>query len=454
MTSRKETIMCMARASAGRGFVYPRYSAAVRKFMNAVGRAYLYVIEGVNSVSILNQEALIDGLEKFYDKNHKLIIAFRHVAKEDAQVMMYALNRKIHRQIRKRNRHRDKTDKIIAHAQFIYGIDALNWAGKAAAWLFPRIGCVPVQNGSSNRNGLNILRNGMREGKFPIALAPEGQVTYHMYTCYPIASGVASLASWADDDKDVIILPVAIGYKHTDHPEQFIRSVVERWEHLSGIKLDTDRSTPILALLHKVFDITVSLLNEMYELHGETTLTPREQINAICEKALDLAEQLANVRAEGTILDRLFKVRYTGMDAIHPNWFNPFQIAPVKRSLADFDALKAHVYLRHSQVVDVLEYIHPEYITSPCSAGRACEFALNLLDVLNRIQGGNINSRFTPRNKKAIVSIGNAIHFSQSETRSSTKRNRLKAITNEVQSELQVVSTRLETIWETFVFTE
>ncbi|MDX9934830.1 MAG: hypothetical protein RBS30_07510, partial [Sphaerochaetaceae bacterium] len=93
MTSRKETIMCMARASAGRGFVYPRYSAAVRKFMNAVGRAYLYVIEGVNSVSILNQEALIDGLEKFYDNNHKLIIAFRHVAKEDAQVMMYSLNR-------------------------------------------------------------------------------------------------------------------------------------------------------------------------------------------------------------------------------------------------------------------------------------------------------------------------------------------------------------------------
>ncbi|MPN20418.1 hypothetical protein SDC9_167797 [bioreactor metagenome] len=122
----------------------------------------------------------------------------------------------------------------------------------------------------------------------------------------------------------------------------------------------------------------------------------------------------------------------------------------VSRSIADFRALEAQVYLRHTQIVDVLEYIDEQYIASPCSAGRACEFALNLLDVLNRMCGGNVDSRFTPKNKAAVIDIGQPIPVEYTGTR--IAKERLKAITAQVEQALQAVSTDLESRWETIRF--
>lgn len=452
MGKKKEQNMILPRATIGRGFVTPRYSAKARNFMRLVGKTYLRLLEGVSSVDIDRAEVLIDALQQFYTGRQRLIIAFRHVAKEDAPVMMYALNNRIKRLIRQRNRTLDKQSRIIGHAQFLYGSDVLDWAGKAAAWLFPKIGCVPVQNRGSNRNGLDILRRQIQEGSFPIALAPESQVTYHMYQCSPVAPGIASIASWGESlAHDVVIIPVAIGYRHANDPETFIRSVLLRWETLTGMHLVERGHRPVLSLLLEATERTVAMLESWYGMEDiEATETVRQRILNICEQAMRKAEQLAKVEPEGNLLDRLFRIRYRGVEAIHPQQFDPRTLGPLGRTLADFGALEAHVYLRHSQLVDVLQYVDPAYISPPCTTGRACEYALNLLDVLNRLQGGNVNTRYTPLGKKSLVAVGEPINVAN--VRATGRRERLAAISDSVFHALQETSQRMEQVWEHAIF--
>ncbi|MFA6785403.1 MAG: hypothetical protein WCR13_10945, partial [Sphaerochaeta sp.] len=107
----------------------------------------------------------------------------------------------------------------------------------------------------------------------------------------------------------------------------------------------------------------------------------------------------------------------------------------------------AHVYLRHAQIVDILQYLDLDYLQAPCSEGRACEFALNLLDVVNRMQGGNIASRFTPKHKKAVLFIGKAITLEGMKKPLSRKQG-LMSTMDKVYASLQKTSEELESYWE------
>ncbi len=460
MAKRSERIMHIPRASEGRGFVAPRYSARARRFMILIGGWYLRLFEGVRKLYLHNEITLIEELEQFYRNDHRLIIAFRHAAKEDAPVMMYALNRKLQRLIRRRNRNKGKHERIIPHARFLYGSDVLEWAGKMAAWLFPKIGCVPVQNRGSNRKGLTLLRREMREGTFPIALAPEAQVTYHMYRCSDVAPGIASLASWgAESAKDVTVVPVAIGYRHSKDPDRHIRSILQRWQQRTGLDLEGREDEPILDLLTKATELTVRLLETIYPQaidRNAAHLTVRERVISVCESALTKAETIAGIKGEGALLDRVFRLRYLGVEAVHPEEYNPGTLPPLGRSIADMHALEAHVYLRHAQVVDVLEYIDPSYIAPPCSAGRACEYALNLLDVANRLEGGNINTRFSPRGKEALVYIGSPLRVFDLLEKSSanTRKGQLRTIIEAVHGALESTSREMEHLWERTTFNQ
>ncbi|MDD3903503.1 MAG: hypothetical protein WC136_08630 [Sphaerochaeta sp.] len=443
---KRDELIILKRATQGRGFQTPNYSPGVRNILVVLGKWYLRHFEGVDSVEIKHETTLMQEFARFDQKKTLLILAFRHVAKEDAPTLMYALNRNLQRQIKKAhptNRH------IITHAQFLYGKDVLNWAGSAAAWLFPKIGCVPVQNRGSNKQGLDILRKAMNEGDFPIALAPESQVTYHMYRTSGLSQGVASLAYWGTlTGKEVTILPIAIAYRHAHQSEDFIRSVLLRWEKQTGKALQNRACEPILDLLATALQETLSLLEDLYHLEADGEQRSHEQrIKRICEKALSEAESLCELKAEGSFLDRVFRIRFKGEEAVHPDLFDPKKLPLLSRSIADFRSLQAHVYLRHAQIVDILQYLDLDYLQAPCSEGRACEFALNLLDVINRMQGGNIASRFTPKHKKAVLFIGKAITLEGMKKPLSRKQG-LMSTMDKVYASLQKTSEELESYWE------
>jgi hypothetical protein len=301
----------------------------------------------------------------------------------------------------------------------------------------------------------------MREGRFPIALAPEGQVTYHMYQCAEISSGISSLAIWGEESrKEVTIVPIAIGYRHSSDPDGFIRSMLKRWESETGMSLNGINERKLYPLLMEATEMTLTALEDLYGIRSESGESADRQDTgmllrrtaALCEASLAEAEHLAGLEAEGGWLDRLFRIRYKGVYSIHPETHDPQALPPLARSLDDFHALEAHVYLRHSQIVDVLQYLDPTYITPPFTAGRGCEYVLNLLDIVNRACGGNISTRHTPAGKEAVIEVGSPLVVSESLlTRGENRRERLNQITKAAREALQAVSEQMERDQESLI---
>jgi hypothetical protein len=448
MSRSNNTTSKIRRAVRGRGFITPRFSNTVRWLMILIGKLYLKIFEGVINVDFIHEERIIDAMKRFHTGEHRLIFVFRHAAKEDPPVLMYALSRPLRRKIEK--------GRNLSHLRFLYGRDVPNWAGGAAAWFFPKIGAIPVQNRGGNREALNLLRLEMREGRFPIALAPEEQIVYHMYHTSNIAPGISSLVRWGQDSgKPVTIVPLALGYTYGKDPKKFIIEMLTRWETETGLYLVNPKTGELYPLLNEAADQTISLLEHFYSLSPAPEADRRkpdkidERIKLLCEAVLSAAEETAGLSSEGDGMDRLFRIRYAGVDSFYPESLDPAVQPKLQRALLDFKALKAEVSIRHSQIVDVLKYIHMSYIEPPFSPGRGCEFILNLLDLINRVQGGNIESRFTPSGQKSVVLAGEPLLYDEASAMEMSRRGYLDKIKSDVKTAFDTVSSELETEWET-----
>ena len=429
------------RASKGRGFVSPHYSPLTRRIINFISPLYLKKVEGVSSIAIENLDILFEAYKDHFNRKRQLIIAFRHVSKEDAPVLMLMISKKLNKAIHTYNKKVDKEHRIIAHAQFLYGADVLEWAGELASFVFPRLGAIPIINRSNNTKGLSLLRETMKKGVFPVALAPESQVTYHVGKVEQTSSGISSLAMWGEN---VSIIPIALGYHYHKDTRSFIMSVVKRWEKETLISVDKENLSLHDTLLF-ITQETVKLLEEFYHIPISNDLFLKDRIDTICHKALSYAQYIAHSKVSGSLLDRLFHIRHIGILGQKPENFETIANSPIATSLLDIKALHAHIFLMHSSIVDVLMYVDPSYITLPCSIERMNEYALNILDVVNRMRGGNINSRYSPKGKEALVFIGDAIDIYNNSTLS-RKENR-NIIETQVKEALESVSNKVEEKW-------
>jgi hypothetical protein len=150
---------------------------------------------------------------------------------------------------------------------------------------------------------------------------------------------------------------------------------------------------------------------------------------------------MCGLQTEATLLDRLFRIRYQGVETIRPESSDPKELPPVQRSIADLHALKSHVYPRHSQIVDVLQYIDPDFISPPFGSGRAREYVLNLLAVLNRARVGNINTRFTSKGKPALVNFGESVRLKEiRQLDGLPRKERMRALTDTFRDALDEIS--------------
>nr|WP_319472210.1 1-acyl-sn-glycerol-3-phosphate acyltransferase [uncultured Sphaerochaeta sp.] len=388
-------------------FPEPRFSKPVFHLSRMIIRPYLHFAMGVKGITTVHREHLREALSSPYP----VIIAFRHTAKEDAPVLLAAIKE--------------------SHVRFIYGRDVLYWAGRATQFLFPRLGFIAVQNRSANKEGMQYLRKELARPRYPLALAPEGQVTYHMHQVSKLQSGIASMALWAMESAGgVTILPLSIGYRYANANEDWVSSLLERWEHLSGLTVEGD------TLVEQIINAMESMLCEIaraYSLEDNPHYSFTQRRDMICEGLLSLAEAEAGLQdAQGSIIDRLYRVRFTGSDTLFI------------RDSSFEEKENAKRYLVKNQIVDLLEYLDPAYLQGKYQTGRAAESALNLLDLVNRMQGGTIDTRFSPRGKQAYLKMGKPLYYKAESLSTLGRKSQQKQILLNVCDALQACSEELE----------
>jgi hypothetical protein len=276
-------------------------------------------------------------------------------------------------------------------------------------------------NRKNDAQGMRTIRRYLVDGPFPICLAPEGQVTYHNHRLGPIEGGTARLAAWCledlerqDRDEEILILPVACSYLFQDQPELLFDRIIER------ILADSGFASPSATSRHeKLVELTEGLVERMEQFYerfftiekpGSKNLSLRERIERVCRAALTVPENFMKIRPEEDLLSRVLTVRQQGWDFLFRSDLpEEGQIAPMERVLMDRIADQAYLHLRHNELVDVLEYVQPDYISPEASLNRLIEYALTLHDVINRLMGGSISSRFSPSGKAVRITIGEPI---------------------------------------------
>jgi len=406
--------------------------------MKLAAPSYLRKYEHLRCVKLLNPEPFCRALKEHQEGQYRLIILFRHCDKADAPALLQGVSKLAVIEGRKIGIHYVKAP----HAFFLYGKDVLNWAGRPARWFFPRLGHIPVTNRGYNRRSMEDIQKTLKESVHPLALAPEGQVTYHSHHCFPLENGISRMAGWAEKYGRVRILTVSLAYDYENRKDIVFRKAVRRWMKETGLNLNTEDSP--YALLMEMTEKTVGLLEKSFSPKSEGPANDLdERIQQLNDCILKAGESSAGIRKSGTFLDRIFRLRYRGVETRYPETSNPRHFSPWERSASNYECVKASHYIRCSQIADVLEYVHTGYIDNTELNNRHCEYVLNILDVVNRFRGGDISTRFSPVRRKALLLSGDLMDPSEFQLETSGKEGS-RLLREDLQRELKKLSSEIE----------
>jgi 1-acyl-sn-glycerol-3-phosphate acyltransferase len=452
-------------AQGGLAYQPPRFVPWVYALLRLGSPTYLRLVEGIDRVHVQGMKSLLAAYRAFYGRSARLIITFRHASVHDPPVMTYLLSRRLAAAARRSGQRLGG----LAHAHFLYGRGVTLWAGGGAAFLIPRIGALSVMNRHSDSRSMRAIREHVLDGPFPVALAPEGQVTYHNHRLGTTEPGVARLAlrtaaelAKRGRDEEVLLLPLAIQYRYARRPKETLDGIIRRVVDLCGFEPPSGGSDyeRLLQLTERLVERMEAFYARFYRLArpaagsadpaapgsgavpalagdpagkhggnpfagssaaddltsgdpaGDPTASAagtslQERIERICQAGLGVPERFMGLRPDGDLLSRVFAVRHKGWDYLFRGDLPPpGGRASLEAALADRIADEAYLHLRHNELVDLLEYVRPDYIFPEASTNRLIEYALDLADVVNRLSGGNIGSRYSPRHKSVEIRIG------------------------------------------------
>lgn len=416
---------------------------------------------GVRSVQVSGMENLYGAMERFQRGEARLQLLFRHVAVADGPLIVKIVSVDLPRYARQHG----KPLPGRAHAHFLYGKDVLNWAGALARVFFPRVGGIPVVNGRVDRESQLCVRRTLTQSEFPLALAPEGQVTYLAHRTARLTQGAGTLARWAHTDLKasgkintrVELLPVAIAYSYGDRAGQVLRDAVSRVE-LALFGPRTPTAAGALPDSAHLLDLTGRVLDSLEQAFpfrdrsvtavpaGEREENLQTRITRLLGRTLQYAEGVAGVPSDGTAVDRVFRLRSWAVHSMHREDVKIDELSDLDRGMANRRAVLGKAAKQFEEIADVLEYLEVDYI---CGSGsedldRRVEYALVLLDLVNRICGGNIDSRFEPGERTAQVVFGDVIDASGVLEGARSEKTAVAEINSLVRSRFDDLVTGLE----------
>ena len=409
----------------------PNYTPWVRRGVQILAPLYLRYALGIQRFEVSGGTDFIRLVDEFQQGRCRFAVAFRHPNVMDPQCVYYLFS---NRAPSLAKRHRVQLGKP-PHVAFLYGRGVPLWAGNLVGWILPRIGAMPVLQGASDAAGLSQIRKAYLNGDFPIALAPEGQVSYHNHRVDRVEPGPATLSMWCYEDlraagrsEEVYILPVAPIYRYTGDPVKRLKYIFSKIAGLTGFSATAHISSreSALSTLIAASDHLAGRLEAHYSTvfgyrpgeSDEADDTVREvmkRFERIARYVLGYVEHNYGIvlrpAGDGAIVPRIFPVRRKGWNRTFREDLDLDRLSPVERTLADRGAVEAYLVSRHLELVDILAYFDVRYATESDDMNRIIEVALNLYDVASRCIGETIAGRLSLPSE-VTMRIGKAIPVS------------------------------------------
>jgi hypothetical protein len=438
---------------------------------------YTRLLLHVRHVEAFNAGTLVPLIQKLQEGSIRLIIAFRHPGDEDPGLVGCLMSSILPREARRLGVRFSRPPRC----HFLYGRDVPEWGGRYLEWFLPNTGGISVFPGKYDSQSINTLRRYMTEKQHPLALAPEGQVTYHADRVAALEPGTAQLAFWCLEDlikqgrtQEVMIVPVCTSCHYREEDWGTLEQIVRGMERQCGLaslpqsrhaddrppgRPDAASRERLCARLTRIARHLVGTAEQFYSRFYGARFTPpgraapggegdaealQERITAVCHAALVTAESFFGLEAKGDFLARVFAIRYAGLSLMcREDISDVTRLPPLERTLADRVAAEAWLRLRHMELVDVLGYIRADYLRPDSGIDRFVESALNFRDVINRMEGGNFSGHAYPLGKTARIIVNEPIAVSPHwDAYKANRRKGVAEVTEEIFRSFRAVAER------------
>ncbi len=420
----------VAEAQTRRRLAPSRFSALVRLIDPLILRPYLGLALKFAAIEIRSPERILEALRDFQAGRTRLIVAFRHAYGDEPQLLFHVFNSVIPRLARRGGNPLARSSRV----RMVHDYAVPLWGGAFIRFLLPRAGAVPVYHVKTDMASIKEIRSIALDDPSPLALAPEGQISYHSETLPRIEQGVARIGFWCAADLEkagrpekASILPLSIHYRYDPRDEKKVRAAVSRLSALCGLRpvpLAPNDLPGLQAGIEAIETRVLEFAEAYYEKTRGTALPEppaggaadrQSRWETLLQAALDAAERTLGLSRGGDVMQRVYRIRQECWDRILPE-------APIERlsriplALAHRRAGEAWFAMRHMELVDLMSYYDAAYLAGRSASGpafdRVVEAVVNLQDLCARLMGGDITTRPNAIRKKAVLVPGSLIDLS------------------------------------------
>ena len=206
----------------------PRLNYPLMKLIRLIIKPYMRSLTFYDP-EILFPERFVKAYKKCTDKKIRLILAFRHAYGDDSQLMAALMHYSLPRYAKKLRISLPK----FTHAHFIYGAEVPMWSDAFVRWLLPQVGAIAVDHTRLKSDDMKRIRTVLSEGVFPLALAPEGNVTFASEKVASLETGTARFGFWCIEDllkqnrdEEVWILPISSFYRYDKKAIKDVQAII------------------------------------------------------------------------------------------------------------------------------------------------------------------------------------------------------------------------------------
>ncbi len=388
----------------------PRLNLALMRAVRFVIQPYARALKFREPVMV-HGNRMVDAYRDFREGKTRLIIAFRHAYGDDPQLMAYTLHHALPREARRLK----KPLGGITHAHFVYGAEVPLWSGPFVRWLLPNVGAVPINHVHMDSSGMNRIRKTIASGTYPLALAPEGHVTYESETVGELESGTARFGFWCIEDlaregrpEKVVFLPVSTHYRYGSGDSRALERVIGSLETECGLGGGNRRDRSIGSLKERLAACGKEILSITASYYRERSRTEiacdRE---ALLDAALSAAEGILALESRGDGFERLYRVRTAAWDLIIRD--DAEEMSPLRLDLARRETGEAWFAMRHMETAELLAHVGFGVIPEDVDLNGLFEIANNYRDMLGRLAGGTLKNRVNEVSRRPVIVTGEPI---------------------------------------------
>jgi len=380
--------------------VRPRLARAfLRPWVPVLARAVLPLylrLLGYSGMKIEGKEEARRLWRDFYAGKNRVILTFRHALGNDPQLTAAAVLRGVPK----------------GFTQFVHGVEVGWWAGALARWIIPRSGGIGVDHDALGTASLQAIRTALVSGAHPLALAPEGQVTYESRTVQRVQPGAVRLGFLAAEDlaaagKPVPVLVVPLSLFHV-YPRgtdlRVARAVADLELAVLGATSEGALWQRLLRLRDGLFLQAEEWYSQRHRHPASTLPWSKERLLPLLEAALTAGEDLLGLTHEGEFFTRMYRVRSHCWTRFIPDADRWESLTTLGKGFASRSFTEAWAAFRHLELADIGWYLFSTDPHADSDTAYLADFTENLYDVVNRLMGGNISHRrvLFPRSVRVI----------------------------------------------------